>query len=142
MELAPGFSEEDFNPGYSAARPAPAAEGGSKPEWQHTQDYWGEKDEIPGVSRLDGPGIPLRDVRSREPLADSGQGARADRQSFTTRSKLGGEEHLVGVRGDILGGVRLGGAKPSVCSILISRTPREQAPRILPEWSAARSETM
>ena len=31
---------------------------GDKPEWQHTQDYWAEKDAIPAID-LDGSGVRL-----------------------------------------------------------------------------------
>ena len=32
---------------------------GDKPEWQHTQDYWSEKDQFPAID-LDDAGVRLR----------------------------------------------------------------------------------
>ena len=32
----------------------PISKRGDKPEWEHTQDYWREKDELPKID-LDGP---------------------------------------------------------------------------------------
>ena len=37
---------EDFNPGYLMRRMHLLPNGGDQPEWQHTQDYWTEKDEL------------------------------------------------------------------------------------------------
>ena len=54
MELLPWIDTEDFNPGYLLRALAQLPKRGSKREWQHTQDYWREKDEIPAID-LDGP---------------------------------------------------------------------------------------
>lgn len=54
MELLPWIDPENFNPGYLMRAMDLLPKRGSKPEWQHSQDYWREKDELPLVD-LDGP---------------------------------------------------------------------------------------
>jgi cation diffusion facilitator CzcD-associated flavoprotein CzcO len=54
MELQPWIDAEDFNPGYLMRALPLLPRRGTKREWQHTQDYWREKDEIPAID-LDGP---------------------------------------------------------------------------------------
>ncbi|MFN8511077.1 MAG: NAD(P)/FAD-dependent oxidoreductase [Thermomicrobiales bacterium] len=54
MELLPWFDLDDFNPGYVQRGMHLLPKRGAKPEWQHSQDYWREKDEIPVID-LDGP---------------------------------------------------------------------------------------
>jgi cation diffusion facilitator CzcD-associated flavoprotein CzcO len=54
MELLPWIDPENFNPGYLMRAMHLLPKRGAKPEWQHTQDYWREKDEIPAID-LDGP---------------------------------------------------------------------------------------
>lgn len=54
MELLPWIDEENFNPGYLMRAMHLLPKRGSKREWQHTQDYWREKDELPAID-LDGP---------------------------------------------------------------------------------------
>jgi cation diffusion facilitator CzcD-associated flavoprotein CzcO len=54
MELLPFFNLDDFNPGYVQRSLHLMPRRGSKPDWQHSQDYWREKDEIPAID-LDGP---------------------------------------------------------------------------------------
>jgi cation diffusion facilitator CzcD-associated flavoprotein CzcO len=51
MPLLPWIDPENFNPGYIMRNLLPKR--GDKPEWQHTQDYWTEKDEFPAID-LDG----------------------------------------------------------------------------------------
>ncbi|MDA1002869.1 MAG: NAD(P)/FAD-dependent oxidoreductase [Chloroflexi bacterium] len=53
MELLPWIDPQNFNPGYLMRALPLLPKRGDKPEWQHTQDYWREKDEIPGID-LDG----------------------------------------------------------------------------------------
>lgn len=53
MEIQPWMDPDDFNPGYIMRSMHLLPKRGSKPEWQHTQDYWREKDEIPAID-LDG----------------------------------------------------------------------------------------
>jgi cation diffusion facilitator CzcD-associated flavoprotein CzcO len=54
MELLPWIDPENFNPGYLMRSLDLLPKRGDKPEWQHTQDYWREKDDIPAID-LDGP---------------------------------------------------------------------------------------
>ena len=54
MELLPWIDPENFNPGYLMRAMDLLPRRGDKPEWQHSQDYWREKDEIPAID-LDGP---------------------------------------------------------------------------------------
>ena len=54
MPLLPWIDEENFNPGYMLRGMHLLPKRGDKPEWQHTQDYWAEKDEIPAAD-LDDP---------------------------------------------------------------------------------------
>ena len=46
MPLGPWVSPENFNPGYMTRGMHLMPKSGDKPEWQHTQDYWGEKDSL------------------------------------------------------------------------------------------------
>ncbi|MBI1405430.1 MAG: SidA/IucD/PvdA family monooxygenase [Caulobacter sp.] len=54
MKLQPWMDPENFNPGYLMRGMHLLPQRGDKPEWQHTQDYWAEKDELPKID-LDGP---------------------------------------------------------------------------------------
>jgi cation diffusion facilitator CzcD-associated flavoprotein CzcO len=49
MELLPWIDPENFNPGYLMRGMHLLPKRGSKREWQHTQDYWREKDEFPTI---------------------------------------------------------------------------------------------
>lgn len=40
---------ENFNPGYMLRHMHLLPKRGDKPEWQHNQDYWAEKDEFPAI---------------------------------------------------------------------------------------------
>ncbi len=53
MPLLPWIDPENFNPNYLTRSMHLLPKRGDKPEWQHTQDYWREKDEIPAID-LDG----------------------------------------------------------------------------------------
>ncbi|HIE82314.1 MAG TPA: NAD(P)/FAD-dependent oxidoreductase [Dehalococcoidia bacterium] len=53
MELLPWQDPENFNPSYLTRALPFLPKSGAKPEWHHSQDYWEDKDEIPGVD-LDG----------------------------------------------------------------------------------------
>jgi cation diffusion facilitator CzcD-associated flavoprotein CzcO len=53
MEILPWVDPKDFNPGYLMRAKDILPKRGTKPEWQHTQDYWREKDELPAIY-LDG----------------------------------------------------------------------------------------
>lgn len=54
MELLPWIDPQNFNPSYLMRALERLPKRGDKQEWQHTQDYWREKDEIPAVD-LDAP---------------------------------------------------------------------------------------
>ena len=49
MPLLPWIDPENFNPGYLMRSMHLLPKRGDKPEWQHTQDYWKEKDELPAI---------------------------------------------------------------------------------------------
>jgi len=49
MPLLPWLDAENFNPGYVTRGMHLMPKRGDKPEWQHTQDYWTEKDEFPAI---------------------------------------------------------------------------------------------
>lgn len=50
----PWFDPEDLNPGYLMRSAHLLPMRLDKPEWQHTQDYWREKDDLPAVDLDDG----------------------------------------------------------------------------------------
>jgi cation diffusion facilitator CzcD-associated flavoprotein CzcO len=54
MELLPWIDPEDFNSGYLMRSMHLMPKRGAKIEWQHTQDYWNEKDQLPMVDLEDG----------------------------------------------------------------------------------------
>lgn len=54
MPLLDWIDTENFNPGYLQRGVNLWPRRGDKPEWQHSQDYWTEKDVIPTID-LDGP---------------------------------------------------------------------------------------
>ncbi len=56
MELKPWIDPENFNPGYLMRGLHLMPKSGEGHEWQHTQDYWAEKDEIPKID-LDSPAL-------------------------------------------------------------------------------------
>lgn len=49
MPLLPWIDPDNFNPGYLMRSMHLMPKRGDKPEWQHTQDYWREKDELPAI---------------------------------------------------------------------------------------------
>ncbi len=49
MPLLPWIDPENFNPGYIMRGIHLLPKRGNKPEWQHNQDYWSEKDEFPVI---------------------------------------------------------------------------------------------
>jgi cation diffusion facilitator CzcD-associated flavoprotein CzcO len=54
MKLLPWIDPENFNPGYIMRGMHLLPKRGDKPQWQHTQDYWTEKDEFPAIDLDDG----------------------------------------------------------------------------------------
>ncbi|MBV1933176.1 MAG: NAD(P)/FAD-dependent oxidoreductase [Parvibaculaceae bacterium] len=53
MELSTWMDPENFNPGYLMRSMHLMPKRGDKPEWQHTQDYWHEKDDLPKIDLSD-----------------------------------------------------------------------------------------
>ncbi len=53
MPLSDWIDENDFNPNYLQRALAILPRRGDKREWQHTQDYWREKDEFPAIDLED-----------------------------------------------------------------------------------------
>lgn len=49
MPLLSWIDPENFNPGYLMRGMHLLPKRGDKPEWQHSQDYWREKDELPQI---------------------------------------------------------------------------------------------
>ena len=49
LALLPWIDPENFNPGYLMRGMHLLPKRGDKPEWQHTQDYWNEKDQFPAI---------------------------------------------------------------------------------------------
>jgi len=49
MPLLSWMDPENFNPGYLMRSMHLLPKRGDKPEWQHTQDYWAEKNDIPAI---------------------------------------------------------------------------------------------
>ena len=49
MPLLPWIDEENFNPNYLKRSMHLLPKRGDKPEWQHTQDYWAEREMIPAI---------------------------------------------------------------------------------------------
>jgi cation diffusion facilitator CzcD-associated flavoprotein CzcO len=54
MPLLPWIDPENFNPGYLMRGLHLLPRRINKPEWQHTQDYWSEKDQFPAADLDDG----------------------------------------------------------------------------------------
>ncbi len=53
MEILPWIDPENFNPGYLMRGMHLMPKRGAKRDWQHTQDYWREKDEFPAIDLND-----------------------------------------------------------------------------------------
>jgi cation diffusion facilitator CzcD-associated flavoprotein CzcO len=54
MPLLPWIDPENFNPGYLTRGLHLLPKGGNKPEWQHSQDYSIDKDQLPAANIDDG----------------------------------------------------------------------------------------
>ncbi len=50
MPILPWIDPENFNPGYLMRGMHLLPKRGDKPDWQHNQDYWSEKDELPVIN--------------------------------------------------------------------------------------------
>lgn len=53
MPLLPWIDPQNFNPGYLTRGMHLLPKRGDKPEWQHNQDYWREKDQFPAINLKD-----------------------------------------------------------------------------------------
>jgi cation diffusion facilitator CzcD-associated flavoprotein CzcO len=53
MPLLPWMDPENFYPGYLERSMHLLPKRGDKPDWQHTQDYWTERDDIPAIDLED-----------------------------------------------------------------------------------------
>ena len=49
MEILPWMDSDNFNPNYLMRSMHLLPKRGDKPEWQHTQDYWREREDIPAI---------------------------------------------------------------------------------------------
>jgi cation diffusion facilitator CzcD-associated flavoprotein CzcO len=49
MKLSSWIDPESFNPGYLMRGMRLLPKRGDKPEWQHTQDYWAERKQLPAI---------------------------------------------------------------------------------------------
>ena len=65
MPLLPWIDPENFNPGYLMRAMRLLPKRGDKPEWQHTQDYWREKDTLPAID-LDDPAFVYEGFEPRQ----------------------------------------------------------------------------
>jgi len=54
MELSSWIDPDNFNPGYLMRSVHLMPKKGDKPEWQHSQDYWVEKETLPAADLDDG----------------------------------------------------------------------------------------
>jgi len=54
MELSSWIDPDNFNPGYLMRSVHLMPKKGDKPEWQHTQDYWTERETLPAADLDDG----------------------------------------------------------------------------------------
>ena len=54
MEIGAWIAADNFNPGYLQRSIHLMPKAGDKPEWQHTQDYWTEKNSLPAIDLDDG----------------------------------------------------------------------------------------
>ncbi|HZZ90456.1 MAG TPA: NAD(P)/FAD-dependent oxidoreductase [Caulobacteraceae bacterium] len=69
MQRLPWIDPENFNPGYLMRSMQLMPKRGELPEWQHTQDYWREKDELPAID-LDGPEFVYEGARVKAPALE------------------------------------------------------------------------
>lgn len=53
MPILPWIDGDNFNPGYLTRSMHIWPKRGDKPEWQHNQDYWAEKDQFPAIDLED-----------------------------------------------------------------------------------------
>lgn len=68
MPLSTWIDPENFNPGYLMRGMHLLPRRGDKPEWQHSQDYWREKDELPLID-MDDPAFVYEGVQAAPKVA-------------------------------------------------------------------------
>jgi hypothetical protein len=68
MQRLPWIDPENFNPGYLMRSMELMPRRGDRHEWQHTQDYWLERTELPAID-LDGPEFVYGGAPVAEPAA-------------------------------------------------------------------------
>ena len=68
MKIGNWMDEDNFNPNYLMRAMHLMPKAGNKRDWQHTQDYWVEKDEIPNID-LDGPEFQYSGVEKAKGVA-------------------------------------------------------------------------
>ena len=68
------FGRDNFNPGYLMRSMHLLPKRGDKAEWQHTQDYWAEKDALPAID-LDDRAFVYEAIGCAKPDAQVGSGA-------------------------------------------------------------------
>lgn len=66
MPLSAWIDPENFNPGYLMRGMHLLPKRGDKPEWQHSQDYWREKEELPLID-LDNSAFVYAGTKARTP---------------------------------------------------------------------------
>ena len=66
MPLSTWIDPENFNPGYLMRGMHLLPKRGDKPEWQHSQDYWAEKDELPAIDLDDAAFVYARETVAEE----------------------------------------------------------------------------
>ena len=54
MPIGSWMDPDNFNPNYLMRSQHLLPKAGNKPEWQHTQDYWYEKEALPAADLDDG----------------------------------------------------------------------------------------
>ncbi len=67
MPILPWIDPENFNPGYLMRGMELLPKRGDKPEWQHTQDYWRERTELPAIDLDDRSSCTPATSRSGQP---------------------------------------------------------------------------
>ena len=70
MKILPWIDAENFNPGYLMRGLHLLPRRGDKPEWQHTQDYWAEKDIFPAID-LDDAAFVYDGARKAAPVSEA-----------------------------------------------------------------------
>jgi cation diffusion facilitator CzcD-associated flavoprotein CzcO len=78
MTLSSWIDPENFNPNYLMRSVHLLPQRGDKPQWQHTQDYWHEKDALPAI-----------DLDGKEFVYEGFEGAEVKMTKFSMRELAG-----------------------------------------------------